>query len=155
MSSLFLTVVFTHTRIHTVACRLSPQVPSILGKFLTSTGINLRGSMRPRQKRREERWRRRVSFTVAVYRTTFLFLLRIFCDDGCCLQISQYVPVQLWGPILFSSHLPVDLTNPRSSSITTHYYKISGIIGVSSVCFPFRAIILPFDLVQAGRAFPL
>lgn len=49
-----------------------------------------------------------------------LFLLRIRCDDGCCPQVSQYVPVQLWGPILPSSHPPVDLTNPRSSSFATH-----------------------------------
>ena len=49
-----------------------------------------------------------------------LFLLRICCDDECCVQVSQYVPVQLWGPILPSSHPLVDLTNPRSSSIVTH-----------------------------------
>jgi hypothetical protein len=85
-----------------------------------------------------------------------LFQLRICCDNGCCAQVSQYVPVQLWGTIPPSSHSPVYLTNPRSSSIATHYYKISGIIGVSSACFPFRAINpSSFDLVQAGRALPV
>ena len=86
-----------------------------------------------------------------------LFLLRICCDDGYCSQVSQYVSVQLWGPILPFSHPRVDLTNPRSSSIATHYYKISDIIGVSSACFPFRVVIDPssFGLIQAGRALPL
>ena len=65
------------------------------------------------------------------------FLLRTCCDNRCCSQISQYVPVQLWGPILPSSHPAVNLTNPHSSSIGTHYCKISAIIGVSSACSPF------------------
>ena len=86
-----------------------------------------------------------------------LFLLCIRCGDGCYAQVSQYVPVQFWGSILHSFHPSVDLTNPRSSSIVTHYYKITGIIGVSSACFPFRVVIDPssFDLIQAGRALPL
>jgi len=74
-----------------------------------------------------------------------LFLFRTYCNDGCCAQVSQYVPVQLWGPLLYSSHPPVGLTNPRSSSFATHYYKIFGIIGVSSACFPF--IIHPSSFV--------
>jgi Glycolipid 2-alpha-mannosyltransferase len=72
VSSVFLTVVFTRTRIHAVAYRMSSRVPCILGRFPRSIGINLRGSMRPRRKRRERRWRERASFTVAVYRAAFL-----------------------------------------------------------------------------------
>ena len=86
-----------------------------------------------------------------------LFLLRTCYDDGYYAQVSQYVPVQLWGQILPFFHPSVYLMNPRSSSIATHYYKISAIIGVSSACSTFRAIINPssFDLAQAGRALPL
>ena len=73
VSYVFLTVVFTRTRMHTVAYRMSSQVPCILGRFPRSIGINLRGSMRRGRKRREKRWRRRTSFMVAVYRAAFLF----------------------------------------------------------------------------------
>ena len=68
-----LTVVFTRTRMHSVAYRLSSRVPCILGRFPRSIGINLRGLMRPRRKSRERRWRRRVSSMVAVYRAAILF----------------------------------------------------------------------------------
>jgi Glycolipid 2-alpha-mannosyltransferase len=61
----------THAQI--VAYRLLSRVPRILDRFPRSIGINLRGSMRPGRKRREIRWRRRVSYTVAVYRAGFLF----------------------------------------------------------------------------------
>ncbi|SRR6266404_1414367 len=67
--SMFLT--YSHTHIPIVACRLSPRVPCILGRFPRSIGINLRGSTRPGQRRREIRWRKRASYMVAVYRTAF------------------------------------------------------------------------------------
>ena len=41
------------------------------------------------------------------------------CDNGCYAQVSQYVPVQFGGPNFYFSHLPVDLTDPLSSSFVT------------------------------------
>jgi hypothetical protein len=56
-----------------VACRSSPLGLCILAWSPENIGISLIGSTKQRRRRREKRWRRRVSSTVAVYRTAFHF----------------------------------------------------------------------------------
>ena len=94
---------------------------------------------------------------VAVYRAAFLFSCSVsVVMTGAAHRYRNMCRFNS-GVRFCLSHPRVDLTNPRSSSIATHYYKISDIIGVSSACFPFRVVIDPssFDLIQAGRALPL
>ena len=55
-----------------VACQSSPPGLCISARSLQGTGISLGGSMRQGRRRREIRCRRRISYTVAVYRATFL-----------------------------------------------------------------------------------
>ena len=65
-----------------VACRFSPRGLCILARSLESIGINLRGSTRQRRRKREKRWRRRMSYTAAVYRAiSFTILLLSNGDD--------------------------------------------------------------------------
>ena len=66
-----------HPYAQTVACRFLSRAPCILGRSPRSIGIHLRGSTRLGRQRREIRWKRRVSYTVAVYRAAFVFFCSI------------------------------------------------------------------------------
>jgi hypothetical protein len=150
VSSVFPTVVFTCTRMHTVAYRLSSWVPCILGRFSRTIGIvNLRGSMRPRRKRREKIWRR-ASFTVAVYRTAFLFSDSIpAVTMGAATGIAICAGSTL-GPILLSSHPPVDLTNPCTVILLSPpiSIKLSVLLACRVRASPFELLFTPLHLTS-------
>lgn len=62
------------TPFHTqVACQSSPPGLYISARSMEGIGISLRGLTRQGRRRREIRCRRRMSYTVAVYRATFLY----------------------------------------------------------------------------------
>lgn len=64
-------------------------------------------------------------------------------------QVSQYVPILFWGQICSPSPCTKSglvLTTLPRHSITIHYYKISGTIGVSSAYSPSRQSFTPTHL---------